>query len=124
MIGKLALIHFLVIVDPTPFNSRAKELPTLVVGQHSFHFLVVGQVLQYVASLGSLQIAMALVAVQVTMAHGVVLEGPIAKATYHEEALLSRLLRLQLILLDFALAEGFGTHAAHFQAERCLLHWC
>ena len=65
---------------------------------------MIGQVIQYVPSLGGLQITMALVPVQVAMSDGVILESTVAKATHYEESFLGRLLSLQLIFFHFALA--------------------
>ena len=73
---------------------------------------------QQVSPLGCLQIPSTLVAIEMAMPHSTVLEGPVAEGTHHAEALLSRLLRLKLELLDFALSGGFGTDFTHFKTER------
>ena len=65
-----------------------------MIGKHALHLLVVGEMLKNVSLLGSLQIPVALVTVQMTMSDGVVLEGTVSQGTYNHEALLSCLLGL------------------------------
>ena len=65
-----------------------------MIGKHALHLLVVGEMLKNVSLLGSLQIPVALVTVQMTMSDGVVLEGTVREGTNNHEALLSCLLGL------------------------------
>ena len=97
--------------------SGSKELSSFVVGQESLHLLVVGQVVQQVSTLGPLQVSVALVAVQVTMSHGVILEATVSEASNDEEPLLRRLLCLELELLDTTLVLQLGFDSAHLEAK-------
>jgi len=65
-----------------------------MIGKHALHLLVVGEMLKNVSLLGSLQIPVALVTVQMTMSDGVVLEGTVREGTNNHEALLSCFLGL------------------------------
>ena len=71
-----------------------------------------------VSALGSLEVPSALVAIQVAMSHSTVLEGTIAQTADHSEALLGRLLSLELELLVSFLLSSFGADFAHLKAKR------
>jgi hypothetical protein len=49
-----------------------------VIGEQALHLLVVGKVVKSVSPLGSFQIPVALVTVQMAMTHGVVLERTVS----------------------------------------------
>ena len=71
----------------------------------------------------SLQVAMALVPVQVTVADSMILEGAIKEATNDTEPFLRRLFRLQLVLLDTTFRLELCADLAHLEAKvsRCNL---
>ena len=78
---------------------------------------MVGQVIQSVSPLRSLQVTMALVPVQMAMANGVVLERTVHKRPNDSETLLCCLHCLQLELLDLLLGEALSSDLSHFEGE-------
>ena len=88
-----------------------------MIGEEPLHLFVVCQVVQSVPPLGGLQVASRLVSVQVTMAHGVVLEGTVGEGAYDTESLLRSFHCLQLVLLDAFLSLKLGSHLAHLNTE-------
>ena len=69
-------------------DSGSEELSALVVRQEALHLLMVRQVVEQVPALRSLQVAAALVPVQMAVAHCMVLEASILQGANHEESLL------------------------------------
>ena len=97
--------------------SGSKELSSFIVGQESLHLLVVGQVVEQVSTLGSFQVSVALVAVQMTVPNGMILEATVPQASNNEESFLCRLLCLELEFLHTTLVVKLGFDSAHFEAE-------
>ena len=79
---------------------------------------------QDMSALSTLYVGAALVAVQVTMTNGPVLEGSVLEGANDMESLLSRLFGLHLILLDPSISELFGLYFTHLEAEVCYLQLC
>ena len=69
------------------------------------------------SALGSFQVSVALVTVQMTVPNGVILEATIPQASNNEESFLCRLLCLELKFLHTTLVMKFGFDSAHFEAE-------
>ena len=97
--------------------SGSKELSSFVVGQESLHLLVVGQVVEQVSALGSFQVSVALVAVQMTVPNGMILEATVPQASNNKESFLCRLLCLELEFLHTTLVVKLSFDSAHFEAE-------
>ena len=69
------------------------------------------------SALGILKVPSRLVAVQMSVAHGVVLEGTVSEGTHDQEALLGSLNRFEFDLFDSLLRLELGTHFPHLETE-------
>ena len=69
------------------------------------------------SALSTLYVGAALVTVQVAMTNGPILESSVLEGANDMEPLLSRLLRLHLILPDSFFRKQFSLNFAHFETE-------